>query len=130
MMKQRSRLLQAIEESKKSYVELEKETGIAKSSIQRYATGKTKKIPIDVIELIAKATNTSASWIIGWNEQKKNDTTPSIILQKSDAIADIILRLRSDDKFRELVDTLCKLSDEQFAVVETMLSAFKQQNMD
>ena len=50
--------------------------------------------------------------------------------KKNDTISDIILRLRSDDRFRELVDTLCKLSDEQFTVVETMLSAFKQQNMD
>lgn len=49
------RLKLSIEKSKLSYVELEKKTGIAKSSIQRYANGTTKKIPIDAIQAIAKA---------------------------------------------------------------------------
>ena len=37
------RLKESIEKSGLSYVELEKKTGIAKSSIQRYASGTTKK---------------------------------------------------------------------------------------
>lgn len=64
------RLKESIEESDLSYVELEKKTGIAKSSIQRYASGATKKIPIDAIQAIAKATGTSAAYIMGWEEEK------------------------------------------------------------
>lgn len=65
------RLKEAIENSGYSYVELEKITGISKSSIQRYATGETKKIPIDCIEKIAGATNTSSKWIMGWEDNEK-----------------------------------------------------------
>lgn len=60
------RLKLSIEKSKLSYVELEKKTGIAKSSIQRYANGTTKKIPIDAIQAIAKACGVSAGYIMGW----------------------------------------------------------------
>ena len=56
----------AILKSKRSYVELEKITGISKSALQRYATGDTKKIPVDCIEKIAKATDTSVQELLGW----------------------------------------------------------------
>lgn len=53
------RLNAAIEKSGLSYPELEKLTGISKSSLQRYATGTTKKIPIDCLEKLAKVLNSS-----------------------------------------------------------------------
>lgn len=65
------RLKESIENSGLSYVELEKKTGIAKSSIQRYASGTTKKVPIDAIQAIAKATGASAAYIMGWEEEKE-----------------------------------------------------------
>lgn len=65
------RLKEAIEKSGYSYVELERITGISKSSIQRYATGETKKIPIECIEKIAVATKTSSRWIMGWEDKEK-----------------------------------------------------------
>lgn len=64
------RLRYAIENSPLSYVELEKKTGIAKSSIQRYASGATKKVPIDAVEKIAVATGFSSAWIMGWDSEK------------------------------------------------------------
>ena len=63
------RLKNAIEESHLSYVDLEKATGIAKSSIQRYASGTTKKIPIDAIQKIADALGISAAWLMGLEDQ-------------------------------------------------------------
>ena len=65
-----NRILKAIEESGLSYVELSKLTGISKSSLQRYATGETKKIPIDSIELIANATHSDARYLMGWEDEK------------------------------------------------------------
>ena len=63
------RLKQVIDDSKMSYVELEKKTGVSKSALQRYANGSTKKIPIDVIQAIASAVSVSAAWIMGWEEE-------------------------------------------------------------
>lgn len=61
-----NRLKESIEKSGLSYVELERITKIAKSSIQRYASGSTKKIPIDAIQSIARAVGVSAAYIMGW----------------------------------------------------------------
>lgn len=63
------RLKRVIDNSGLSYVELEKRTGISKSALQRYANGSTKKVPIDVIQAIAKVTNVSDAWIMGWQTQ-------------------------------------------------------------
>lgn len=63
------RLRQAIEQSGLTYAELGEKTGIAKSSLQRYATGETKKIPIDSIEAIAKATNVSPKYLMCWDDE-------------------------------------------------------------
>ena len=111
------RLSQAISSSNLSYAELEKRTKIAKSSLQRYATGKTKKIPMSAIEEIAKATNTSAAWIMGWEESPEH--------KKEDAVSDIFVRLREDSKFLEATQILYELNNEQLDAVITMLSTFK-----
>lgn len=73
------RILQALKQADLSYGELAKLTGISKSALQRYATGETKKIPIDSIEAIAKATNVSAKYLMGWDEPETytDDNFPS-----------------------------------------------------
>ena len=58
-----------IEQSGLSYQELEKRTGIKKSSLQRYASGTTAKIPLDVIEKLSKAFNVSQEYLMGWSDK-------------------------------------------------------------
>ena len=62
-----------IEKSGQSYQELEKTTGIKKSSLQRYATGVTTKIPLDVIEKLSKAFNVSQEYLMGWTKDNKKE---------------------------------------------------------
>ena len=114
------RLSEVITASNLSYAELEKRTNIAKSSIQRYATGKTKKIPIEAIKLIAKATNSSAAYLMGWESQNKEEA------MKEDAVADIFLRLRQDSTFYDAVQKLYNLNDAQLTAIITMLSSFEK----
>lgn len=64
------RISNAISNSRLSYRDLSELTGIPKSALQRYATGKTEKIPIDVIEKIAEATNVTATYLLGWESEK------------------------------------------------------------
>lgn len=72
-----ARLREAIERSGLSYPELEKLTGVPKSSLQRYATGVTKKIPIDCIEKIAEVTGTDARYLMGWAEKSEIELVSS-----------------------------------------------------
>ena len=74
-MSTRSERIKAlIEQSKLSYQELEKITGIKKSSLQRYASGTTAKIPLDVIEKLSKTFNVSQEYLMCWSDSKKANT--------------------------------------------------------
>lgn len=72
------RIRSLIEKSEKSYQELERLTGIKKSSLQRYASGVTTKIPLDVIEKLSKAFNVSPAYIMGWTEKKTSPSEPEL----------------------------------------------------
>ena len=65
------RIKSLIEQSKLSYQELEKRTGIKKSSLQRYASGVTAKIPLDVIEKLSATFGVSQEYLLGWSDEEK-----------------------------------------------------------
>jgi transcriptional regulator with XRE-family HTH domain len=72
------RIRSLIEQSGRSYQELEKLTGIKKSSLQRYASGATTKIPLDVIEKLSVAFNVSQEYLMGWEEKKISPSEPQL----------------------------------------------------
>ncbi len=80
------RIKALIEESKQTYQELEKTTGIKKSSLQRYASGVTTKIPLDVIEKLSKAFNVSQEYLMGWEEKQEKKSPDKIILTEGEKI--------------------------------------------
>lgn len=86
------RINEAIEKSGYSYAELSKITGISKSTLQRYATGETKKIPIDNIEKIAIATNTDSRYLMGWDNESSEKDPLDILMEKYDNIKPVKLK--------------------------------------
>lgn len=78
MSNRSERIRSLIEQSGKSYQELEKITGIKKSSLQRYASGVTTKIPLDVIEKLSVAFNVSQEYLMGWDEKKNSPSEPQL----------------------------------------------------
>lgn len=73
MNERAKRIMKLVQESGKSYQELEKITGVSKSSLQRYASGATTKIPMDVIEKLEKGFNVPRGYIMGWEEKPAED---------------------------------------------------------
>jgi len=65
MSVQSERIKQLVESSNMSYQDLEKLTGIKKSSLQRYASGVTSKVPLEAIEKLSKAFNVSQNYLMG-----------------------------------------------------------------
>ena len=72
------RIKTLIDKSELSYVELEKVTGIKKSSLQRYASGVTTKIPLDVIEKLSRAFNVSQEYLMGWDKKEDSPSEPQL----------------------------------------------------
>ena len=57
-----------------SYQELSDLTGINKSTLQRYETGFIKKVPINQVQIIAKALNVTPGYLMGWENDSENQT--------------------------------------------------------
>ena len=72
------RIKALVEGSDMSYQEIEKLTGIKKSSLQRYASGRTSKIPMDVFEKLSVAFNVSQEYLLGWDEKESHPSEPQL----------------------------------------------------
>lgn len=105
------RIRSLIEQSGRSYQELEKLTGIKKSSLQRYASGATTKIPLDVIEKLSVAFNVSQEYLMGWEEKKSSPSEPQLTEGEQ-----LMLEL-----FRKIPE------DRQAAALELLRAALKMQ---
>ena len=90
-----------------------------RATIYRYESNDIEKLPTTVLEPLAKALQTTPAYLMGWVEDKETE-------KKNDAVADIILKLRSDESFREVVENISKLTPEQLNAVKQFLFAFKQ----
>ena len=103
-------------ELKMSADELAKKLGKDRSTIYRYEKGDIEKFPLDILEPIAKALNTTPAYLMGWGKEEKNNNT----------IANIVVRLRTDTEFLTVVETLNKLDEDKLHSVKQMLIAFNK----
>ena len=69
------------------------------------------------IVAFAKALKTTPAYLMGWVDSEETE-------KKNDTIADIIIKLRSDDELLEITKQICELSAEQRTAVQAVLSAF------
>ena len=59
-------------------VEIEQRTGIKKSSMQRYVSGQTGKIPMSAIEKLADLFGVSGAYLMGWDEKESSPSEPQL----------------------------------------------------
>ena len=96
MIDRAERISQAIKAKGISYAELERITGVSKSALQRYASGETKKIPVDVIESIAAATGVTAIYLMGWDSPEDKES-PSPVEDEREAYRNMLSELTEDE---------------------------------
>ena len=110
MLTRSERIKLLIERSGRSYQELEKTTGIKKSSLQRYASGATAKIPLSVIEKLSKAFNVSQEYLMGWSEdmiKEENSSPEERELSEGEKMWLDLYRRVSDDTRVTLTKMMC-----------------------
>ena len=54
-----------------SFQDLADKTNMSKSTLQRYETGTIKNLPLDKLDVLASALQTTPSYLMGWNEVKE-----------------------------------------------------------
>lgn len=84
---------------KMSADELAARIGKDRSTIFRYEKGDIENLPLDILEPIANALNTTPQYLMGWEEEQK----------KNNIQADIVLRMRNDDVFLSAVEALYEM---------------------
>lgn len=122
------RLKESILSSGYSYAELEKLTGISRSSLQRYANGVTAKIPIDAIQTIAKAVDIDAKYIMGWTDSEipytsKDENTNNNF---SNHEKKVITAYRNKPEMQPAVDKLLGVEEE--VLIPTVKAARSKDN--
>jgi transcriptional regulator with XRE-family HTH domain len=100
------RIKTLIEQSKKSYQELERLTGIKKSSLQRYASGVTTKIPLDVIEKLSVTFNVSQEYLMGWDENIQKKSPEESKLTEGEKMVLELFRKIPEDRQAEALELL------------------------
>ena len=91
------RIKALVDRSGLSYQELEKLTGIKKSSLQRYASGETTKIPLDVIEKLSIAFNVSQAYLMGWDDKENSPSEPTLT-EGEKVLLDLFNRVPEDQQ--------------------------------
>lgn len=105
------RIKERRKELKMSVDELAKRLGKDRSTIYRYEKGEIENMPLDILEPIANALKTTPQFLMGWEEVQKNNN----------AIADIVIRLRTDDDFLDAVKRLNELDSDKLSSLLTLL---------
>lgn len=94
---------------------------LGKNDLSQYVSGKTEPGQRKLF-VLGKALGVNPSWLMGLDVPKYE--TPAQM--KNDAITDIILRLRSDEAFLDIVKTLSSLDQDQLTAVRSLLTLFKK----
>jgi transcriptional regulator with XRE-family HTH domain len=116
----KDRLREALDDLQMKPIELAEKTGVPKSMISYYLSGKS--VPkADRIYKIAQALGVSESWLLGYDvpkvrtpEQKKNDT-----------LIDVVSKLRNDPDFFDVVAQLAELPAGEYASIKSIISALR-----
>lgn len=86
----------------------------SKSTINKIELG-INDIPRSKVMKFAEVLGIEPAELMGWEEVKKNN----------DAMADIIVRMRTDEDFFEAVNIMYMLDDKKFSSIRQMLTLLK-----
>ena len=118
----RIRLNQVMQNNHITLEELARMTGVSKSSIQRYLTGDTSKIPIDFFEKVASVTNTPIEYLTCFEDEQKSKSSwgtaemeeyERLCKKISKMNAELVNKIAASDPRSDIKAKIDKLSDSQ-----------------
>lgn len=114
-----NRIKEAMKKANKRQTDIAKEADIDKGALSSYLKGKYEPKQ-DVIYKIARVLDVSEMWLWGYDCPMERPITQ----KKNDTLTDIVVRLRSDDEFAELMKGISQLDPVQLASVKQVVDAF------
>ncbi len=119
------RLKELMDQNKVTYQMLADLTGVSKSTICRYLTGATAKVPTDRLWQFASALNTTPQYLVGETEDPlpypvKKETDQNKTKDEYEIVMD---RMDRDPEFRSLINLLLKLNESEIIPYASFMKA-------
>lgn len=115
------RLGEALRLSGKKQADLVRDTGLDRGAISSYLSGKYEPKQKAIYKM-ARALNVNEAWLMGYDVPMAR-TAES---KKNDQLAQLIVKMRTDEAFYNTVAELAALSEKQFQSVQQLVAAFKE----
>ena len=97
-----------------------------RATIYRYENGDIENMPIDVLEPLAKALNTTPAYFMCWNDSEQSvEPKPTAGYYADPEVAEYAEELRTNPKYRLLFDGSKDLSKEDIDFVVNMIEQLK-----
>lgn len=116
-----ARLGEALRLSGKKQADLVRDTGLDRGAISSYLSGKYEPKQKAIYKM-ARALNVNEAWLMGYDVPMAR-TAES---KKNDQLAQLIVKMRTDEAFYNTVAELATLSEKQFQSVQQLVAAFKE----
>lgn len=114
----RDRLREALVDRNMKPIELAELADIPKSMVSYYLSGKS--VPkADRIYKMAQVLGVNESWLLGYDVQKVRTSEQ----KKNDTMVGVVLKLRNDPEFFEVVAQLAELPAAEYASIKAIISA-------
>ncbi len=120
-MELKDRLRQAMDLRGVRATDLVEKTGIPKGTISYYLSGKTEP-KADRLYILAQTLDVSEAWLLGY-DVAMNRTDDQ---KKNDQLAKLIVKLRTDNDFYNMVATLADLPESKYRGIEQLVAALKE----
>lgn len=114
------RLKEAMRETGKKQIDLARETGLSHSTISRYISGAVEPRQ-DATHKLAVVLGVSEMWLWGYDVSKTRTSEQ----KKNDDLVQVIVKLRKDPDFYEVVSMLADLPPAEYASIKQLLVALR-----
>ena len=115
----KDRLQEAMNLREKKAADLANDLGIPKSALSQYLSGKSKNMDSVRMYRLCVYLNVNEAWMMGFDVPMERPKE-----KNNDIMSDVIVRMRTDEEFFKVVETLNSLDKEQLDGVLQMLQAF------
>lgn len=115
------RLRKAMEVAGKKQADLVRETGLDRGSISSYLSGKYEPKQKAIYKL-SQALGVSESWLLGYAVPMERSPES----KKNDLLAKLVVRLRTDEGFYNMVSAIAGLSESKYRAVEQLIATLNE----
>lgn len=115
------RLKDALTNAGKKQADLVRETGLDRGSISSYLSGKYEPKQKAIYKM-AQALDVNEAWLLGYDVPMERTADQ----KKNDQLAKLIVRMRMDNDFYNMVADLAELDEEKYQSIRQLVATLKK----